>query len=363
MTEKSIQTDVGISSRILGYDVLRVGAALAVIWYHFDCAIRDGHLVAKWSFPTFNFLWTGFGIANIAVSMFFLLSGALAAGSLCRDKFDSKAWVKKKLLHLYPAFWMSWLVAWLINFLSGHIFRGIPWWRFLLTIAGMDGYVGSYLHIPTYGLVGEWFFGVFILTALLWPLMRKLMRWNYAVTVGIAVALAAAATVVCSFWFQDRDWYAYRSIFFCEMTFLLGLVAVRVSKSKHSTLVGALCLIVPLATRNFFHLSLWSFDTLFIAFGVLVLVGDTRVEGWLREVFSNYGGRPARWLVRLSGLTLWSFLFQHVVIYAVTDRAHALLGDATLGTFDTLGLCIIITIITFCLSYFADRALRALRES
>lgn len=64
---------------------------------------------------------------------------------------------------------------------------GIPKWRFVLTLIGMDGYLSEYGS--GFYVLGEWFLGFIVLFYIIFPLLRYLLKKNELVMWIIVLAL------------------------------------------------------------------------------------------------------------------------------------------------------------------------------
>lgn len=87
-------------------------------------------------------LGTGLDLGSIAVGLFFMLSGALAAKTTLRsDSFRPIGYIKHRVLRLLPPFWVCWFLVCVSYVARGSFHFDVPAWRFALTVVGMDGYV------------------------------------------------------------------------------------------------------------------------------------------------------------------------------------------------------------------------------
>lgn len=147
-----------------GLDVIRLAALLPVLCYHFCIeAARLGFAV-----PT---LLIGRAMADwveVGLAWFFLLSGA----ALClqwRGRFRWRPYLAGRAAAMYPAFWLGFGAL----FLYGEVLHGnnagIPRWKVLLSLVGLDGYLAPVT--TTFYKIGEWFLGVILLLYLVFPLL------------------------------------------------------------------------------------------------------------------------------------------------------------------------------------------------
>lgn len=177
--------------RVLYLDVIRIIGFLAVTAYHFAmwCKLSKIRIKAVYLDPFVGF--NSFRWAPIAYSCFFMVSGA-ALIYRYGEKLELKEYYKKRFLGTFPLFWLAYALVFLETFFFQRGMPESPKITLLLTIIGMDGYMKDYL--PTFELVGEWFFGAIIILYILFPLYRAIMRKNKyilpAILVGIGGLLA-----------------------------------------------------------------------------------------------------------------------------------------------------------------------------
>lgn len=114
----------------------------------------------------------GIYIGDLGVSLFLIISGA-ALMYVYNERIDLKTFYKKRFLAIYPMFWIAYIVAVLPN-LGNFSSLGIPKWRFVLTLIGMDGYLSEYGS--GFYVLGEWFLGFIVLFYIIFPLLRYLLK-------------------------------------------------------------------------------------------------------------------------------------------------------------------------------------------
>lgn len=126
--------------------------------------------------PNMNF-------AMVACGLFILISGATI--SINKRNEGIIEFYKKRLLRVLIPFYIAYIIYFIIKVFTNHtifIFGGVPKWRFIFTIFGMDEYLSAN-GIRTFSLgVGEWFLGCIILCYLVYPLLYKVHKKNRLVT-------------------------------------------------------------------------------------------------------------------------------------------------------------------------------------
>lgn len=152
-----------------GLDVVRLGAVLPVLCYHFCIE------AARLGFGVPDAL-IGRGMADwveVGLAWFFLLSGA----ALClqwQGRFAWRPYLTGRLAAMYPPFWIGFFAL----FFYGEVLHGnnpeIPRWRVVFSVLGLDGYLAPVT--PTFYKIGEWFLGVILLLYLVFPLLLRCME-------------------------------------------------------------------------------------------------------------------------------------------------------------------------------------------
>ncbi|HJB54317.1 MAG TPA: acyltransferase [Candidatus Olsenella avistercoris] len=338
-------------ARCYTYDFLRVICAILVCIFHFEGeAVRlipDGSVLLG-AGVTLNFLGSGLNLGSLAVALFFMLSGALTAGTLRDDCFVSVKYIQKRLKRLLPPLWIAWTLACVWMMIRGSFRFDVPASRFILTILGVDGYAAIH-GIGTFYLVGEWFYGAIVLVTLCWPLVRACYRkCPYAAMLLLALAEAAALL------FLNGPW---TSVPVCLTSFSTGAFLANADLSKHGAAIRAAAVLVIIGGLLASAVSP-TIRCQIVAAGIFVFVelSGERAGGGAPS------GRSKRVLVRLSGLTLYFFMFQHIVENEIVEAAapHVTLS---FGTFDYWGLAILTVIITGLIAGLVgclDRSLRGL---
>lgn len=214
----------GRRERIESFDMIRTVAALAVFTYHFS--LTSGSTV----FPI-SFLSLKDGLGFVAVSIFFILSGASLYYTYADtlefgDSQSLRAYYLKRARAIYPPFY--------IVFFTLHILRAVKYKNFfylgkkavfLLSLAGLDGYF-SY-ETETYYLVGEWFLGALIIIYVLFPLIVYLFRKSAAATF-LAVVILYLFMINQRLFFPAPD----ANIFSCLLSFVAGMMFIHMLRGR-----------------------------------------------------------------------------------------------------------------------------------
>jgi len=164
-------------------DFIRVVSILMIILYHFNGEVQATHPGAKLIFGRELFHQA---VGDVGVTLFIILSGASLMISTATS-FSVPDFFKKRALSIFPSYWVTYFAVCTGLFLiRGSIVGDYPHWTFLLTLAGLDGFL-SY-KIPDYYLVGEWFVGFILCLYVFFPVLRKgIINWPVLTWVVVLV--------------------------------------------------------------------------------------------------------------------------------------------------------------------------------
>ncbi|MBP3459966.1 MAG: acyltransferase [Lachnospiraceae bacterium] len=210
--------------KIYFLDVLRLIAFVFIIVYHF---IVELEIRAIYDFKEVGIVYLNenMHIATLGVALFFMISGAGLMLST-KDGLDLKIYYKKRFWRIFIPFYIVYMSYMLFLFAikGGSPFaEGIPVWRFIFTLMGMDQYLATCGQI-TFSLgIGEWFLGCLILMYLVFPLLRKCMLKNKWVT--LSVATTYFLVLVFNYHFQIQP---YMNFFVKIYDFVLGMFLILV---------------------------------------------------------------------------------------------------------------------------------------
>ena len=154
-------------------DGLRILGCVLVCITHFNeylVVVSDGTNAVVVS----TFL--GVNLGGLGVALFFLLSGA-ALMHVYGSRLDVPDYATRRILDIYPQYWVAYALAFLLAVLWGFPCEA-PLWTLILTVLGIDGYVGRFggPFTPNFYLVGEWYIGCQLMMYLLFPLLRRLVK-------------------------------------------------------------------------------------------------------------------------------------------------------------------------------------------
>ena len=221
-------------------DFIRAVCAVIVVCYHFTCACDifelQGFRNVLYKYP--NGTW-----GEMAVSVFFMLSGAVMVYNYEGKKLNIADFYKKRWLSLFPMFYIIWIT---LYFREVYLNGGNWFWNgepklILLSLVGMDGYF--YYLQKNYYFIGEWFLGAIIFLYLLFPVIKKLFeryRWQTS-----AVLLGAWAMIFAVDWFKIET---FRNLITCICSFWIGMLLMEYrelcQKYWYCFLIGAVGLFI-----------------------------------------------------------------------------------------------------------------------
>lgn len=138
----------------------------------------------------------GVNLGGLGVALFFLLSGA-ALMHVYGGRIDVPDYAKRRFLDIYPQYWVAYALIFLLATLWGFP-REAPAWTLILTVLGIDGYVGRIGEpfVPNFYLVGEWYIGCQLVMYLLFPLLRRLVKRSPWLTLTGSCAVSALGMAV-----------------------------------------------------------------------------------------------------------------------------------------------------------------------
>lgn len=155
------------TKRLLFFDILRIGAIVAIVLYHFCLSFGispygDENLV-------FNFFYLNEGIFGVAVLIF--VSGAVLeyTHSGLNDVDDICEFYIKRLARIYPAFWMSLVIGLVLS----PYFLQLPVFTLFCEFSGFSTWSGNFGGVING--VG-WFIGLIVVLYFLFPFLSASIR-------------------------------------------------------------------------------------------------------------------------------------------------------------------------------------------
>ena len=164
--------------RIKYFDLLRIVCFSFIIFYHMMVQLQiNGIYPSEKVSPYFSN--ANMHIATLAVAVFFMLSGAGLAYTT-KENFELKKFYQKRFIRLLIPFYIVIVIYAIVLAIIDPYFKvnhlvGVPKWRIIFTVLGIDEWVSMH-NIATFSLgIGEWFLGALIILYVLFPVFRFLM--------------------------------------------------------------------------------------------------------------------------------------------------------------------------------------------
>lgn len=153
--------------RLFYLDFVRAFAVIFILIHHFNTSLSELEI------KTDNLFFPHIGYTDMGrfgVSLFFIISGASLMLTYAKD-FHLKQYFTKRFFAIFPMYWLAYLCGFLFLFYTrGKMKGGVPTWKFVFTLFGMDGYLNN--ATSTFYILGEWFLGCIILFYVLFPILR-----------------------------------------------------------------------------------------------------------------------------------------------------------------------------------------------
>ena len=134
---KEIINESKNNTHLFYVDVIKVLAALIIIMIHLNAnaAFRNNEAPLLANLHYFKVY-----LGDIGVSLFIIISG-LTLSLTNRENFSIKKFFKKRILAIYPSFWITYLfVAIITVFILNKTIGDGHYWKIILTILGLDGF-------------------------------------------------------------------------------------------------------------------------------------------------------------------------------------------------------------------------------
>jgi peptidoglycan/LPS O-acetylase OafA/YrhL len=316
------------TKRLFWLDFVRAISVLTIIVYHYRSQFAyqypNNHAAGA-----IGMLGVAFG--DLGVAMFIMISGAaLMLGK--STKFDAGDFFRKRVLSIYPAYWVAFIVASIFCLiLNGHLNDNGEYWKLILSVFAVDGF---FLYkTSNYYVVGEWFVGFILFLYLLFPLLRPIVQRLPLAAIAVFPAIyLIALPLYNAHHFELID---QRNPLMRVPDFLFGMLFVRfgIAQRKWVAPAAALCIaalqVFPITVTPLFYMFLTGaiFFALFAA-GADLLPQWTSLES-LVGFFAKY--------------SFMAFLLHHQIIYAFFGH----LNLAHINALESNALCALIVILSF----------------
>lgn len=291
--------------RVLFIDVLRLLSLVMIICYHFNAEV---HRVAPMANAVFSMTILGQAIGDIGVTVFIMLSGA----SLMLTDRSSEGYfsfLRRRALSIFPSYWTAYLALTVVLFGLRQSLQGNgDLWKLLLTIFGLDGFLGN-LITNYYYLCGEWFLGFILITYLFFPFLSGQVRKSPIWTFGGTFVVAILATYLCRHvtWLPQLHNPLVR---FPDFVFGMIYMAYRLDRKWWSAVSGAIAIAIA---PNLPSSLPQEISAVILGGGIIAITGSACN---LVRISSNVQDTIAR----LGAWSFLAFLVHHWVVYLSVAR-------------------------------------------
>ena len=258
-------------SRFAAFDYLRLFAMVLV-------TVQHGMTAAGFYERT---SWGNISIGQTGVSLFCALSGYLAF--LSKPSLPALAWLQKRLLQIYPAYWIATIAAFVLTWIAAT--KPIDGWLFLSQMLG----TGYFTHGWDLVNVVSWFISLILLCYVIAFVGKWLGRPRFILAAAASIAFALLAT-------QSEVAISRHVLTFC----IAGLVAQVLPRT-----VAMLVLTAGLFAAAWF----WS-PAFYAGFGLALLAVALAWQ------------TPATWLTRMTSPYVYEYFLVHGIF--LSALAHFL---------------------------------------
>lgn len=326
--------------RIFYLDFIRAFAVIAILLTHYNALFwfMEPKLLDK---VVITLRVCNIYIGDFGVSLFFIISGS-ALMYVYEQKCELFKFYKKRLLSIYPMFWLTYIIAFLIQKMVYHVdFSGIPRENFILTILGFDSYYSGIM--PTFYLIGEWFLGCIILIYIVFPLLR----WGANKHPGYFTAVIALVYLLAIFCYSTP---LDKSVLIATRIpeFFFGMLYIKYFKKTNwkAALLALAVLVLNTVFAPTFSSNIQTTYVGIMAFLVLTYIAKFIEFGWVKAICSF-----------LSKYSYAIFLTHHFIIYRVAERVD-FQSISTAGSYGVFGICVVIILVVSIAVYWVEHAVR-----
>ena len=332
--------------RIYCFDLLKVISILFVFMHHIMMDLYIVHPMHNLKILETLIIRPNMNLGMIACGLFVLISGATLA--LKGREEEPIAFYKKRFIRVLVPFYIAYIIYFLIRVFTYNtifIYGGVPKWRFIFTIFGIDEYLSAN-GIRTFTLgVGEWFLGCILFCYLVYPFLYKAHKKNKYLTF-----------IVMTIWFLFIN-YNYEKFnfviashmnFLCQVyNFYLGILLIdkeTLSKIKKWLIVITIPIIM------FFYLynrTLLLPDNIKTTIAIVAIF----VTFYVFESFISNIEWLKKFTVFFTKISLEIYLVHHFVIYQVDH----MLGYRRLSGIMTLAVIVFDLVMTIVLAIVVEK--------
>lgn len=209
-----------MGDRIPAFDFTRAICTLGIISFHFFVNSSD--------FKPF-YLYENGDWGFVFVSIFFMLSGGL----LYLNNRDEQCtlFYYKRWKAVFPYFYCAYAMFAICELLVYHRFKIIPWYYYILSLFGVDGYF-LYKYDTAY-MVGEWFLGAIVICYLIMPILIMINKKNEWLPM-LVLLICYKCCVFSGYFIIDSS----RNIITCLLSMQIGIIILKNDLWRKKLAVG-----------------------------------------------------------------------------------------------------------------------------
>lgn len=304
--------------RIKHFDVVRVICFVLIIYYHMIAQLPvNGICAHETIYPLVAN--ANMQIGTFAVAVFFMISGASLMYTT-KDKLSLGTFYLKRYIRLLIPFYVVTFMYYIVNVIrvrdfAGVYTGGVPVWRWIFTLFGMDEWVSMHGIVTFSRGIGEWFLGALVILSLVFPLLRYLMLKNAKVFMAAVLLL-----YIVYIYNYSSSVLIYMNLLVKGFDFVLGMW-YGLYWDKINPKIRALAIPVFLFFL-FYPTELVMNEAVKI---VIPAVAFLFTFSLLENALQKYKLTMINWLSKFS---YELFLVHHIVIYAVTPYYPDFMDEA-----------------------------------
>lgn len=326
--------------RIFYLDFIRAFAVVAILLTHYNALFwfMEPQMLDK---VVVTISVCNIYIGEFGVSLFFIISGA-ALMYVYEEKCEFFKFIKKRILAIYPMFWIAYIVVFMIQKIVYHVeFSGIPKENFILTVLGFDSYFSGIM--PTFYIVGEWFLGCIILIYIIFPLLR----WGVNKHPGYFTAVIALVYLLAIFCYStplDKSVLVATRI----PEFFFGMLFIKYFKKTNwkAALIALAVLVLNTVFKPTFSNNIQTTYVGIMSFLILTYIAKFIEFGWVKAICSF-----------LSKYSYAIFLVHHFIIYRIAERVD-FQSISTAESYGVFGICVVVILSCSILLYYLERIIK-----
>lgn len=325
-----------MKSRDISLDCIRVLSIFIIVIFHYAATMPyNGSALIFHA----NGTW-----GSIGTAVFFILSGYLLRKHYA-DITSVLDFYKRRFVTIFPAFYMAFLVCYLINVIRQRSFfyMGAAY-PLVYSVLGIDNLVKQY-GLTTYAVVGEWFTGVIIILYALFPVFNRLIKKNKWGTTAVFFVIYVVVNM-----FEWRTVLPEISVLSCGFIFWIGMLIAEYSDYlRKNTFIGIISLLaaiillfvrVPVQRLFINHF----ISLLFFISGVIILKG--------LKSDTAFGGA----MVFLSNTSYAVYLTHHYILNVLASVNEKIGIVNNIPFMSAFAGYLIVVMITSVVLYYSSRA-------